>query len=176
MWSGERLVSGSNLFDVLPGFKYADFSGRSLLETFLYSALFGSTVDTSLRQLTRCVIRLWLSRSCVSSKVVDFPFVPQKQIPMVLPVRKTIETPQLQYVSWWSLPCCAGRACFARCCLRQARMVQTLQKFVEVPQSQFLRLWTSLYHAATSCLATVKVPLIQFVPLISGHCSRHRDR
>ena len=29
---------------------------------------------------------------------------------MVLPVWKTIETPQLQYVSCWSLPCCAGRA------------------------------------------------------------------
>ena len=32
--------------------------------------------------------------------VVIFPVVPQRQIPMVLPVRKTIETPQLQYVSW----------------------------------------------------------------------------
>ena len=50
----------------------------------------------------------------------------------------------------------------ARCC-RQVPTVQILQKFVEVPQSQFLRLWTSLYHAATSCLATVKVPLIQFI-------------
>ena len=53
-------------------------------------------------------------------------------------------------------------------------MVQTLQKFVEVPQSQFLRLWTSLYYAATSCLATVKVPLIQFIAGVSGHFSRER--
>ena len=63
----------------------------------------------------------------------------------------------------------------ARCC-RQVPMVQILQKFVEVPESQFLRLWTSLYYAATSCLATVKVPLIQFIAGASGHFSRHRDR
>ena len=30
--------------------------------------------------------------------------------------------------------------------------------------------------AATSCLATVKVPLIQFLAGVSGHFSRHRDR
>ena len=55
-------------------------------------------------------------------------------------------------------------------------MVQILQKFVEGPQSQFLRLWTSLYFAATRCLATVKVPQIQFIAGVSGHFSRHRDR
>ena len=60
--------------------------------------------------------------------------------------------------------------------LRQARMVETLQKFVLVPQSQFLRLWTSLYYAATSCLATAKVPQIQFIAGVSGHFSRHRYR
>ena len=38
------------------------------------------------------------------NKVVHTPVVPQKQIPMVLLVRKTIETPQLQYVFWWSMP------------------------------------------------------------------------
>ena len=41
------------------------FLGDSLPEAFPYSALFGSTVDTWLRQLTRCVVRwcskLWLS-------------------------------------------------------------------------------------------------------------------
>ena len=63
----------------------------------------------------------------------------------------------------------------ARCC-RQVPMVQILQKFVEAPQSQFLRLWTSLYFAATRCLATVKVPLIQFITGVSGHFSRHRAR
>ena len=40
--------------------------------------------------------------------------------------------------SWWSLFCCAGRACSARCLQRYVPMVQTLHKFVEVPQSQFL--------------------------------------
>ena len=45
-----------------------------------------------------------VSRSCSPSQVVDFLFVPQRQIPMVLPVWKTIETPQLQYVAWWSIP------------------------------------------------------------------------
>ena len=34
--------------------------------------------------------------------VVDFPVVPQRQIPKVLPVRKTIETLQLQCVSGFS--------------------------------------------------------------------------
>ena len=46
------LASGSHLFDVLPKFKYADFSGRSLPETFPYSALFGSTANTGLCQST----------------------------------------------------------------------------------------------------------------------------
>ena len=64
-----------------------------------YSALFGSTVDTCLLQLTRCVVRwcskLWLSRSCISSKVVDFPVVPQRLIPMVL---STMVITQLQFL------------------------------------------------------------------------------
>ena len=37
------------------------------------------------------------------------PFVLQRQIPMVLPVQKTMETPQLQSVRW-SMSLCAGRA------------------------------------------------------------------
>ena len=44
-----------------------------------------------------------VSRSCSLSKVVDFLVVPQRQIPLVLPVSKITETPQLQYVSW-SIP------------------------------------------------------------------------
>ena len=116
----------------------------------------------------------WLSRSCISSKVVDFPFVPQRLIPMVLPVWKTTETPQLQYVSWWSLPCCAGRACSARCLLRQMPMVQTLRKFVEVSQSQFLPgCGRRCVYAATSCL-DMKMPQIQFIARVSGHFSRDR--
>ena len=47
-----RLVYGSHLFDVLPEFKYSDFSGRSLPETFPCSALFGLTVDTGFCQST----------------------------------------------------------------------------------------------------------------------------
>ena len=41
------------------------------------------------------------------------PFVPQRQIPMVLPVQKVIETPQLQLVRW-SVPLLC-RSCHARC-------------------------------------------------------------
>ena len=85
-----------------------------------------------------------------------FPVVVQRPIPMVLP---------LQYV--------LGGRC--SCCARQVPMVQILQKFVEVPQSQFLWLWTSLYYAATRCLATVKVPQIQFIAGVSGPFCRHRD-
>ena len=148
-----RLFGGDGFSVVLtaygtPLFKCAEFSGRSLLETFPYSVLVGSTVDTNLRQftelfrisaqcfvwqwlqfalvdgvlsyfetfriqrdlvstvdtclrqLTRCVVRwcskLWLSRSCSPSKVVDFPFVEQRQIPMGLSVQQTIVTPQLR--------------------------------------------------------------------------------
>ena len=89
---------------------------------------------------------------------------------MVLPVRKTIETPQLQFVSWWSL-------------LAQPVVVATGSRgpdsaeFVEVPQSQFLPGYgRRRVYAATSCLATVKVPQIQFIAGVSGHFSRHRDR
>ena len=32
------------------------------------------------------------------------PVVLQRPVPVVLPVRKTIETPQLQCVAWWSMP------------------------------------------------------------------------
>ena len=110
-------------------------SGRSLPETFPYSSLFGSTVDTCLRQLTRLsdtgvdmpvdslvhtvqrpvgapqvqfLARLWMCVSLCNDRCVvrwciicGCPTV--RQIPMVLPVRKTIETPQLQYVPWWSM-------------------------------------------------------------------------
>ena len=60
-----------------------------------------------LRYNDRCMVRwcrkLELFRSCSSSKVVDIPFVPQKLFPMVLVVRKTMETPQLQFVARWSM-------------------------------------------------------------------------
>ena len=96
---------------------------------------------------------------------------------MVPPFRKTTETPQLQYVFWWSMPLLC-RSCL-RCplLLRQARMVQTLRKFVEVLQLQFLPgCGRRCVYAATSCLATVKMPQIQFNAGVRGHSSRHRDR
>ena len=40
--------------------------------------------------------------------VVDIPVVVQRPIPMVLPVRTTMESPQLQYVAWWSMPLLCG--------------------------------------------------------------------
>ena len=48
-------------------------------------------------------------RSCSSSKIVDFLFVPQRQLPMVPPFRKTIEFLHLQYVDWCRCPYYAGR-------------------------------------------------------------------
>ena len=75
-----------------------------------------------------------------------------------------------QYFSWWSMPLLCRSFLLCPLLLRQARMVQTLQKFVEVPQSQFLSCCGRRCHdAATSCLATVKVPLIRFIARVSGH-------
>ena len=55
-----------------------------------------------------CVVRwcrkLWLSCSCSSSKVVDIPFVPQRQITNVQTSQQITEIPQLQYVDRWSMP------------------------------------------------------------------------
>ena len=75
----------------------------------------------------------------------------------------------VQYFSWWSMPLLCRSFLLCPLLLRQARMVQTLQKFVEVPQSQFLSCCGRRCHyAATSCLATVKVPLIQFIAGVGG--------
>ena len=64
---GPSFLAATFLVSSPEEYSYAEFSGRSLLETFPYSVLFGSTVDTCLRQLMRCVVRwcskLWLSRS-----------------------------------------------------------------------------------------------------------------
>ena len=47
----------------------------------------------------RCVVlwyrKLWSFRSCSSSLAVDFPFVPQKLIPMVQSAQQIMEIPQL---------------------------------------------------------------------------------
>ena len=53
------------------------------------------------------------------------PFVPQRQIPMVLPVQITIETPQLQSVRW-SVPLLC-RSCHARCRLTVAHGSDTAE-------------------------------------------------
>ena len=53
------------------------------------------------------------SAVAVSSMVVDIPVFAQLLLPMVLPVQKTIETPQLQSVRW-SMPLLC-RSCHARC-------------------------------------------------------------
>ena len=92
-----------------------------------------------------CVVRwcgkLWLFRSCSSSTVVDSPFVPQRQLHMVPPFRKTMEFPQLQYVSWWSVHLLCKS--FSMPVVPQARMVQTLLNSVtlggdcQVTQTQF---------------------------------------
>ena len=64
-----------------------------------------------LRYFERCFVRwcrkLWLSRSCRPSKVVDIPFVPQRQILMVHTILQTTQFPQLLYVSGGQCPCCA---------------------------------------------------------------------
>ena len=85
----------------------------------------------------KCVFRwcskLWLFRSCISSTVIDIPFVPQSHGPEYsadhrdspVAVRfQVVDAPVVQVVP--------------RCCQRQVRKVQALQKTVEVPQLQFL--------------------------------------
>ena len=61
---------------------------------------------------SQCRFLRWF-RSCSSSMVVDIPVFAQLLLPMVLPVQKTIETPQLQSVRW-SMPLLC-RSCHARC-------------------------------------------------------------
>ena len=167
---GSSLLAATFLVSSPEEYSCAEFSGRSLPETFPYSALFGSTVDTCLSQLTRCVVRWCPQLHHIEGRR--------------LPFRAAETDPH-------SLACSedhgdsADAVCFlvvavllCRSCLLSPLLSTTgahgpdSAEFVEVPQSQFLRLWTSLYCAATSCLATVKVPLIQFIAGVSGHFSR----
>ena len=131
--------------------------------------------------------KLWIFSSCRSSQVVDFPVVVPRPIPTVLPVRKTIETPQLQYVSWWSMQ-------FVQLFLWWSRRANC--GFPQLPFSDMLVTCPLLsttglggsavavpsgcgrrcVYAATSCLGTVKVTQIQFVAGVRGYFSRHRDR
>ena len=68
---------------------------------------------------------------CSSSKFVDFPFVPQRQLSMVPPIRKTIEIPQLQCVACWLMPllCMSCLTCPSLCNDRLG-MAQIVQKTV----------------------------------------------
>ena len=52
---------------------------------------------------------------------------------------------------------------------------QILQNFVLMPAGAVPAVVTSLSYAATRCLATVKVPQIQFMAGVSGPFCRHRD-
>ena len=61
---------------------------------------------------SQCRKSRWF-RSCSSSMVVDILVFAQLLLPMVLPVQKTIEIPQLQLVRW-SMPFLC-RSCHARC-------------------------------------------------------------
>ena len=116
---------------------------------------------------------LWIFCSCRSSLVVDIPVMVQRPIPMVFACSEDHRDSAAQYFSLWSVPCCAGRACCARCCydrLAWFRLCSYLWRFRS--RSSF-RLWTPLCYAATSCL---KVLQFQFIAGVSGHFSRHRDR
>ena len=68
-----------------------------------------------------CNDRCSVSQLQFVNQIVDFPVVVQRPIPMVLPVQKTIETTQLQYVSRWlmSLLCRSSRF-FVAVCGRQS--------------------------------------------------------
>ena len=54
------------------------------------------------------LVQLWRFRSCSSSQVVDYLFVPQRQLSMVPPCRKTIDFAVA--VHGYRRPCCSGRA------------------------------------------------------------------
>ena len=55
------------------------------------------------RCFSRWCRKLWLSRSCSPSTVVDIPFVPQRQNLMVQTIQRIIEIPQLPLVFRWSM-------------------------------------------------------------------------
>ena len=119
------------------------------------------------------VQKLWLSRSCSSSKIVDFLFMPQRQLPMVPPFRKTIEFLHLQYVDWWSMPL-SCRSFSMPVVVRQARMVQTLLYSVEVPQLLFLHGHGRPCDPAATLGCDSPVPQTQFIAGVCGHSSSQR--
>ena len=106
--------------------------------------------------------------------VVDFPVVPKRHIHMVLLVRKTIETPELQYVAWWSTPL------LCRSCLAFRREVQ---KTVVMPQLHFFAVVDVLVvpqrhiHMVLPVWKTMEAPQLQYVAwcrLWRFHSAVHR--
>ena len=71
------------------------------------------------------------------------PFVPQRQIPMVLPVQKVIETPQLQLVRW-SVPLLCRSFHARRCATTRAHGSDTAENCGGAAGAGPSRLWTSL--------------------------------
>ena len=86
------------------------------------------------RCFSRWCRKLWLSRSCSPSTVVDIPFVPQRQNLMVQTIQRIIEIPQLLLVFLvvavpavlvvQILRCCRGEDRVSSC--RQAQMLGIL--------------------------------------------------
>ena len=102
----------------------------------LYQVTNNSVVAPSLVPMVQTVLRTMHVDTVADAPVmlvvlvpvVIFPFVPQRHISIFLPVRKTTETPQLQYVSWWSLALLCVSHSFsgrsrARCVQRQMPVV-----------------------------------------------------
>ena len=67
--------------------------------------------------------------SCSSSKAVDIPFVPQKQIHMVQTVQRSVEIPQLPLVFRWSMPLLYGSCSFS---------CAAVEMFLAFPQLQLV--------------------------------------
>ena len=165
------------------------------------SALLGSTVGTLLSVYEglgavysamlgllwrRCYASVTWCFCLTAQKTVDilqlpfiagrrFPVVVHRPIPMVLPLEDHRNS-AVAVFAWWSMFLLCT-SCSMPFVVDTCPSFKSCRKFVEgsavaVPPG----CGTSLYYAATSCLATVKVPLIQFIAGVSGHFSRHRDR
>ena len=73
---------------------------------------------TGILQLLHTVFDALLCRACL---VVDIPVVVQRPFPMVLPVRKTIETLRFSTFPGGRCFCCTGRASSHCCCYGDSR-------------------------------------------------------
>ena len=95
--------------------------------------------------------KLWRSRSCRSSQV-SFPCRCPEADSHGLPVRKTMETPQLQYFSWWSMPLLrmSFLTCLSLCNDRPGWPRQCRKLSGSTAGAVPLRLWTSLWSRSDS--------------------------